>query len=755
MRLTVHCRRHSRPDPDSRSRFARSRSVWPRSVARFALAAFVALAGPRASFGASVAVPPPHAAALPSPRLGSGLPPLSVPAPVTRTLENGLKVAVFPVHRWPIVQIELRVAAGQVAEGGSAAGVSYLTAQMLTRGTSSRDAATFAADAARIGGNVSATASRDYATLVGAFLSDRLGPAMELLSDAALNPVFTDDEMNATLSQARQMLERLHGDPSVTSSEQIWAVLFGDHPYGRSPLGVDSTLLALTHEQVRAFHHDRYRPEGSLLVVAGDVSPDSVFAAASEWFGRWSGRATEVPAAVRVASAARSRVRIVDMPELPYTVLRLGARLPGRGSEDEVPLTLAASELVGGAFAWLGRPEFVRRLGSTVNGSLLTLHDGGLFSFGAVVPTDSVASAIELLRAETRGFIQHPPIEDEMKSIRLAAETGTLAPLETLGGLIAQWAGGELQGPGGSTRGTLERLAALRPADISAAAARWLDPDRLSIVAVGPAGPLRSALARFGDVEVVSVVHGPLPNAADTVAATPENTAMGREIMDRAIRAHGGLEALRAIHDSRVDLDVGLFSGQHEARGSITQLRKEPDRMVSLIRFGKSDQRQILAGDRAWTQSSEIPVPQPADSTTLAGLKASFASDLPHLLLAAVQEGVRSVSRGPDRIEQRAVDAVDVRLGDGQRRRYFFDAESHLLAAIEFFERGAAAGATVARRYYGAYRDAGSLKWPYSEERYINGVISMRLHVSALVLNPGVSDREFEIQPSPAPSSRP
>jgi len=63
-----------------------------------------------------------------------------LPPPQVETIENGLRVAVFPDHRLPIVQIEVLVPAGVADEPAEGAGLANLTAQALRSGTSSRGA---------------------------------------------------------------------------------------------------------------------------------------------------------------------------------------------------------------------------------------------------------------------------------------------------------------------------------------------------------------------------------------------------------------------------------------------------------------------------------------------------------------------------------------------------------------------------------------------------------------------------------------
>ncbi|HTM57347.1 MAG TPA: pitrilysin family protein [Candidatus Udaeobacter sp.] len=676
---------------------------------------------------------------------GSGAAPSPViPPPITRTLDNGLRVAVFPIHRLPILQIELVVPAGQSAEPADQPGVAFLTAQMLTRGTSSRDAATFAADVARLGGTITSASSRDDATLTGAFLARDLAPAMELLSDAALNPVFAEDALGSVRTQATRTLDQLHQNAAAIAEEQVWGALFEGQPYGRPLLGSDSAVAAMTHDHLRAFYRDHYRPDAAVLVIAGDVAPDSAFAAAREAFGRWNGHAVRPAPARMPEPEARVRVRILDVPDAEYSIVRLGFRLPGRRADDEVPLTLAVTELAGGRFSRLQSPRVTRRLGPDVNGTLLSLRDGGVLSFGAPARSDSVAAVIDVLRSELRDFVAHPPTESEMAAIRRGSVGGYLSSLETLGGRITSWSGNALlDRDADAMNATARRLSSVRADEFAAAIRRWLGPDHLVIVAVGPARVLGPELARFGTVEVSRLPEPPAAHR-DTASATPEAVARGRELVTEAIRAHGGLDSLRAIHDSVIDEKVASAAQREGFTGSGTlhQTRKEPDRLVSISTYKEYQSRQILNGNRGWTVTGSDVVS--TDSLQTLALRTSFESDLPHLLLATEVPGVRLVSTGPDHIEQREVDGVEVRIPGQSRRRYYFEKASHLLAAIDFFTDAGDGTEHRSRRTYGEYQNVGHLRWPFREQREIDGHVFMRIEIQTVRINPGIPDREFD-----------
>jgi predicted Zn-dependent peptidase len=664
-------------------------------------------------------------------------------APLSRTLPNGTRVVVFPIHRLPIVQVQLVVPAGQLAEPSGRGGVAPLTATLLTHGTSSRDANTFENDAARIGGAITARASRDVATVNGAFLAADLGAGLELMSDAVINPVFDDDELKLERSRNQFALRQMRSDPATLAEEHLWSAAFGERPYGRSPFGTDSSLARLTRDDLRSFHRDHYRPDHAILVVAGDVDADSVFALATEWFGRWSGRSVvTTPAA---GATPRERVRIIDVPDAPYSVLRLGCVVPGSRTQANLPLSLAISRFSGGAFSWLQQPSTRRRLGPLVTGSMTSFSEAGMFSFGTPVMTDSAGAVVRALRAILSQYVANSPVRTELETIRRAGEVGYLASLETLGGLMGQWTTMAIDGrPDDALRATGWRLANMTAAEIDGASARWLTPDSLVVVAVGPAKALVPQLSAFGPVRVVALPSGPPSAPPDTTVVTEASAARAREVITAALRAHGGEDSLRAIHDSIVRITASVGPQGSATTGEMTQLRKDPGLFSNVIRFDQLETRQVLNGNQGWSVTPGAGGVQDADSVQVTGMRASFQSDVPHVLLGLRRTGLRVAYRGTGKADQQTTDVVEVYTPEGLWQRYQFDARTHLLAGLDSYDTTPGISTQVLGRRYGNYQRIAGVQWPFREMRMLNGQTTMRMETQSVVVNSGIEGRQFE-----------
>src|SRR5258705_392455 len=74
-----------------------------------------------------------------------------------------------------------------------------------------------------------------------------------------------------------------------------------NHPYHRSPLGTEATLGAMAREDLAAFHAAHYGPAQTILVLAGDVDPESALEQVQRSFLDW--KRLERPAPFEVPAA--------------------------------------------------------------------------------------------------------------------------------------------------------------------------------------------------------------------------------------------------------------------------------------------------------------------------------------------------------------------------------------------------------------------------------------------------------------------
>jgi zinc protease len=647
-----------------------------------------------------------------------------------RTLPNGLTVAVFEDPRQPLVQIQLLVPAGSAQETGGESGLASLTFRMLGHGTASRTAALYDEAVQALGGSVGGSLSREFATINGAFLASDMEAGLELLADAVVNPLFGEDVLTQIKSQAQSGLASARGNPAALADDHLWGTAFGAHPYGRPTGGSPQALNGFSVAEVQAFHRRNYRPDRALLAIAGDITPERALKVATEQLGSWGGRAPEARRD-SLPAVAGLRIRIVDVPQLERAELRLGGIGVARGEADYEPLTLGAELL---------SQEGVSGLRAGESG----LRQSGLFSIAWSAPVDSVVPSLARVRDAVARAAGTAPSDAALAAARTRVTGAYTMQFETRGGVIAQWMAATLYPHrNGAPADFGARIAAVGAADVRAALARCLAPERSLLVVLGPAARLRSRLQGLGTIEVVpaefaaEIVESP---SAARSPATPAQGIRGRALVGQAAAAHGGLERLRGVRDSRIEGDITMTATGRELSGKVVQVRKDPERFRFETTFSVLKSLQVLDGERgAWSRAGDPPAPvEDLDSVSVSGLRSGFRSDIVHLLLAASDPAARIAWRGQERRDDHDVDVVEMVSAAGERRNLFLDVASHKLVATEQNDEGRSV-----RRIYRDLRDSGGVLWPYQEERFLDGRRAVLLNLTRVALNTGVADSAF------------
>ena len=109
-----------------------------------------------------------------------------------RTLPNGLRLVVAPVHKLPVVSVVAVVDAGAVNDPAGREGLSQLTARALTEGTASLDAVALTLRVERLGAALDAGADWDGAIVSLTALRQGVEDAFGVLAEVLVRPTFPE-----------------------------------------------------------------------------------------------------------------------------------------------------------------------------------------------------------------------------------------------------------------------------------------------------------------------------------------------------------------------------------------------------------------------------------------------------------------------------------------------------------------------------------------------------------------------------------
>jgi zinc protease len=428
----------------------------------------------------------------------------SLPPIAESTLENGLQLVVVPRQGLPYLSIQLALPGGQTTAPADLAGLPGITADLLTRGTRTRNAQEIARTIEQVGGSLSASAGGDALTVSASVLSEYTDLAFELLGDVTLNPTFPADELENQRQRALTTLQSTLANPSAVADRAFDAIVYGPHPYGRAP--TDQSLRAIARDDVAAYYGAQLNPAGALLVVVGDITPEDALRQARATFGRWSaGAPAGAPTLPPPPERSGRAVYLVDRPGSTQAEVRIGhPGLPG-ASRERYAAQVANQVLGGGSTSRLFM-NLREQKGYTYGiYSGFSFPSGvGDFTIAAAVRNEVVEPALREILAEAERLRTTPVPPEELSAARSYLIGSYAVGLQTSEALIGQIVSLKLRGlPLGDLRAYPQAIQGVDDAAVRQAARQHIRPDEAAIVVVGDAGRIRDSLAGIAPITAV------------------------------------------------------------------------------------------------------------------------------------------------------------------------------------------------------------------------------------------------------------
>jgi zinc protease len=412
-----------------------------------------------------------------------------VPTAVERTLPNGLRVVVASKPGLPLISASLRISAGGSLDPATKAGLAAMTADLTTRGTATRTATEIASQIESLGAAIGASAGPDASDVSITTRSDQAAKAFAIMADVVQNPAFAADELDRAKQETLDGLMVSMRQPGAVGSRAMTRALYGAAPYGN--VTTPATVTAITAGDMAAFHKANWKPDSSVLVIAGDVTSEQGFALAESAFGRWAppAGASNKSAVAAPMSLPVPRALVVDIPQAGQAAVLLGRVGPSRQSPDYVQTTVANAVLGVGYSSRLNSEIRIKRGLSYGAGASLAARKGPAPIIGsAQTRNDAVPQVIDLLQSEFTRLGNEPIANKELAARKAFVIGGFGRSVETTSGLAGQYSALAQFGLQLTRLQTYSaEISAVTGAQAGEAARKYYDPSQATLVIVGDA----------------------------------------------------------------------------------------------------------------------------------------------------------------------------------------------------------------------------------------------------------------------------
>jgi zinc protease len=205
-----------------------------------------------------------------------------------KVLANGLEVIVVENHGVPIATIEIDVKNGSFTQSPEYAGLAHLYEHMFfnsSRDYPAREA--FTVRTTELGATYNGSTREEVVNYYLTLPADSAKGGMRLLASNVRFPLFREDELAAEKEVVLGEYDRHQASPSFDFERAMTQKLYPGQFSRKDVTGDRDVIKGVTPEKMREIQRRYYVPNNSALVVTGDVTPDSVFAWAQQYFGEW------------------------------------------------------------------------------------------------------------------------------------------------------------------------------------------------------------------------------------------------------------------------------------------------------------------------------------------------------------------------------------------------------------------------------------------------------------------------------------
>lgn len=186
-------------------------------------------------------------------------------------LPNGLELITIPM---PVdsVTVMVMIAAGSRFETKSINGLTHFMEHMAFKGSTKRPSAfAISSEIDAIGGEFNAFTGKDHTGFYIKARSEHLPLLIDVLSDMILHPLLKEEEIEREKGVIIEEIHLYEDTPMRHISDVYEELLYGDTPLGRDTAGKPKNIRSITKADFQKYLDNLYRPENSIVVVAGGI----------------------------------------------------------------------------------------------------------------------------------------------------------------------------------------------------------------------------------------------------------------------------------------------------------------------------------------------------------------------------------------------------------------------------------------------------------------------------------------------------
>ncbi|MFA5780230.1 MAG: pitrilysin family protein [Elusimicrobiota bacterium] len=202
-------------------------------------------------------------------------------------LKNGVSVIFDSDSSADTTAIQIWISAGAANEDKNISGISHFIEHLIFKGTPTRTQKQIAPDIEKLGGIINAATSKDFTYFYAIVPSSYSIKSAEILTDAVLNPLFPEEEIEKERRVILEEIKRKDDNPQSLLFDEFYSHVFLNFSrYAQRVIGTEETVSKLKRDDFLSFHKNFYTPENILVVIAGNFDEKQMLGFLKNSFGK-------------------------------------------------------------------------------------------------------------------------------------------------------------------------------------------------------------------------------------------------------------------------------------------------------------------------------------------------------------------------------------------------------------------------------------------------------------------------------------
>ena len=562
--------------------------------------------------------------------------------------------------------------------------------------------------------------------------SDRI---LQLLADAAMNPLLTSEEFDKEKDKLLEGLKSQAKSVDAVAGRVGGALSYGaEHPYGE--FVTEETVNSVSFDDIQSYFTKYFGPNDAYLVVIGDVNTKEVYKRIKKYFGKWK-KASDISSFVPEANqnVEALEINFVDMPNAVQSNISITSNVKLKMSDPDYHAVLIANKIFGGGFNSYLNMNLREANGWTygARSSVGTDKYISRFSAGAAVRNAVTDSAIVETIKEIKRF-QSEPVEASALANAKAKYVGDFVLALERPSTIAQYAIStkinEL--PEDFYATYLEKINAVSIEDVQRVANKYFTADNARFIVVGKGSEVVANLEKLGiPINYFDVYANPV-DKPEFSKPIPEGVTAS-SVMASYIEAIGGNAAVESVQTMLFNAEVTIEGAPFKPTAVIKSMAPNKSSMEMSIAGMGTIMKQKFDGTTGYAEQQGMKQPMSeedvAEQASQKGLfpEAHYTADEIELMSLSDLEGT---------------DVYKIKVKGVSESFRYYDANSGLLLREEATEEAQGQSVTTIT-VHSDYRAVDGVMIPFGR-KITAGPQVFGFNASEVMVNSGVTEADFK-----------